>query len=110
MRDPLLIVTDDRPVPEKRLPDEAKLAWYGTPENPVPRSFEKLQGDVIRAFDDLHELRRKAHKDKDLILSELIATRRQLDRANLKIWLLSLIVSPFLGWLVGQFLHKAVSH
>lgn len=90
MRDPLLMLHEPQ-VPEQRLPDELKRKWYG---NLPP---EKLSCDVIRAFDDIHEMRKQARKDRDSLVTELIETRKKLEQANLKIWILSLIVSPIIA-------------
>jgi len=90
MRDPLLIVSDEQPVPEQRIPDEWRAKY-------LDRDISKLPTDVLHAFDDIHELRKQRRRDKDLIIAELIATRRRLKWAKRQIWIMSLLVSPILG-------------
>lgn len=78
VRDPLLIDNQGRRIPEE---------WR---RNYRHRSIDRLPDDLIVAFDRIHTLQ----KEKDEIQKELIETKRKLDRANLKIWIMSLIVSP----------------
>jgi hypothetical protein len=87
MFDRLYIQPTEPPLPEQRLPDELKHKWYGD------LGPKKLSLDVIRAFDDIHELRKQL-RNKSI---ELLETRRQLERANQKIWIMSLIVSPIIA-------------
>lgn len=91
MRDPLLITNF-----EPRIPDEWRAKY-------LDRAVNRLPADLIVAFDRIHKLQR----EKDLIQADLITaksdladTKRKLDRANLKIWFMSLIVSPLVTKLV----------
>ena len=93
MRDPLLIDANDQPLPDQRIPDHWRAKY-------LDRDVKKLPNDVIHAFDYIHELRKQRRKDKDVIIAELLSTRKRLRRANLKIWIMSLIVSPVIAELV----------
>lgn len=79
MRDPLFI--DEG---EKRIPDEWRSKYLNK---------AVLPKDMTIAFDRIHTLQR----DKDLLQSDLLNTRRELDGAKIKIWVLSLIVGPIVG-------------
>lgn len=81
MRDPLLIDPQGQ-----RIPDE----WR---RNFLLRPIERLPGDVLIAFDRIHTLQ----KEKDQLQSQLLETQGSLKQANLKIWIMSLIVSPILA-------------
>lgn len=91
----------DVPLPEERLSPEKKEQWYGE------RNHKQLIQDLITAFDEQHEIRKQQRKDRDLLVSALIDTQTRLDRANLKIWIMSLIVSPIIA-AVGKAMWNAI--
>lgn len=93
MRDPLLI--DEG---EKRIPDEWRRRY-------LKRSIAELPADVVKVFDRVWAVER----EKDKVAGELIETQRKLRQANLKIWVMSLIVSPLIGEGVKALLHWAFS-
>lgn len=77
-----------------RLPDE----WR---RNYLMRPLEKLPGDVTRAYDRIYTLER----EKDAVNGELLRAHRRLGWANLKIWILMLVVSgegAVIAWVVSR--------
>jgi hypothetical protein len=88
MRDPLLMLHEP-PVPDQRRPEELKRKWYG--KSAVRKSSRATSCGL---FDDVHEVRNQAREGRDSLVAELVETRKKLDQANLKIWIMSLIVSP----------------
>lgn len=93
MRDPLLIDEGD-----KRIPDEWRRRY-------LKRSIAELPADVVKAFDRLWAVER----EKDKVAGDLIETQFKLRQANLKIWVMSLIVSPLIGEGVKMLLHWALT-
>lgn len=86
MRDPLLI--DEG---EKRIPDEWRQRY-------LERPLKELPADVSKAFDRVWRVER----EKDRLRSDM---QHKLRRANLKIWLMGLIISPIVSELVKKLLH-----
>ncbi len=95
MRDPLLIDANDQPLPEQRIPNE----WREKYSNRDPR---QLALDVIKAFDENHELKKKQRKDQDLLVGKLLETQKRLRRAKLTIWLMGLVISPIVSALIRK--------
>lgn len=81
VKDPLLIDNQGRRIPEE---------WR---RNYRHRSIDRLPDDLIIAFDRIHTLQ----GEKDKIQSELLETKEKLRRANQRIWIMSLIVSPIVS-------------
>jgi len=104
MRDPLLI--DEG---EKRIPDEWRTSYRATyRETFENRAPEKVSKDLVAAFDKIAESFDRIaelQKEKNLLLSEVIVTKKKLRWANRNIWLMGLIVSPIVGELVKKLLH-----
>ncbi len=93
MRDPQLIDPA-----EPRIPDEWRRAYLNRP-------IERLPRDVTLAFDRLWTIER----EKDEMRGELLAAKDQLHWADLKIWILMLVVGgegAIIGWLVKDFLAR----
>lgn len=86
VRDPLLI--DEG---EKRIPDE----WRRRYEK---RAIDKLPADVTKAFDRVWQVER----EKDLLRSDM---QRKLRRANWKIWIMGLVISPIASEGVKKLMH-----
>ena len=95
MHDPLLIdpFRDDSVQP--RLPEEWRKQY-------LKRQVDRLPQDVTVAFDRV-EMRRR---ENNQLRQALLSTQKKLDRANLKIWVLSLLVGPLLEELVRFAIHK----
>jgi len=101
VRDPLLITNED-PIPEQRIPDRWKAKY-------MERSPHQLAVDVVRAFDQQHELRKLQRRDKDLIIGELVKTRRSLKWAKFQVWALTgatVAELSVIGWLFKAFLDR----
>lgn len=81
VKDPLLIDTQGRRIPEE---------WR---RNYRKRSVDRLPDDLIVAFDRIYTLQ----GEKDKIQAELLETKEKLRRANQRIWIMSLIVSPIVS-------------
>jgi hypothetical protein len=70
------------------------------------RPIKQLPGDVVQAFDQLHQQRREANT----MNRALIETQRKLGIADLKVWVLTLVVTgegAVIGWLVNKVLAHA---
>ena len=57
-------------------------------QNYSRRPIERLPGDVLVAFDKIHNLNR----EKDQLRADLESAKRKLSSANLKVWVLTLLV------------------
>jgi hypothetical protein len=100
-RDPLLIDANDQPLSEQRIPDEWRVN-YST------RDPRQLALDVIKAFDENHELKRQMRRDRDLLVAKLLDTRKHLWRSRVSMWAMGLIVSPILSALIMKLLHWVI--
>ena len=103
MRDPLLELPNDPPLPDKRLSEQKIEEWYRH------RPVYKLENDLIEAFNQLHEIRRRARSDADRLRQAVIDTRKQLQSAKLRIWILGGVAAAelsIIGWLVKAFLDR----
>jgi hypothetical protein len=81
-----------------RIPDAWRRAYLNRP-------IERLPKDVMVLF-DRHE---KLAREKDLVHAELIQAQRSLDKADIKIWILTVAFSAegcIIGWLVKEFLRR----
>jgi hypothetical protein len=108
VRDPLLI--DEG---EKIVPDE----WRSTYRREHRQSFltkfkkrtpDELSDDLIAAFDKFAETFDRIsdlQKEKNLLLSETIETKRKLKLAKWQIWIMGLVVSPIVSEFVKKLLH-----
>lgn len=94
MRDPLLIAQG-----EQRIPDEWRRKY--THE----RTLEQIRIDVTGLYDRNWTLRKK----NDELLASLLRAQKRLDAANLKIWIMSLIVSPIIGLILKAIWAKVFS-
>jgi hypothetical protein len=91
MQDPKLIDPN-----EPRIPDKWRRLY-------LQRPLDKLPADVTVLFDRQEKLSR----EKDLVQADLMEAQRRLSSADLKIWVLMLVVSgegAVIGWLVDAFL------
>lgn len=66
------------------------------------RAIDKLPGDLIIAFDRIHNLQR----EKEVLQAQLNEANRKLERANLRIWIMSLIVSPIAAAILRALWNK----
>ena len=78
MHDPKLI-----DVSERRIPEEWRRKY-------MKRPLESLPADVTLAFDRVWQVER----EKDQLRSDM---QEKLRRANLKIWVMGLIISPIVS-------------
>jgi hypothetical protein len=77
-----------------RLPEEWRKCY-------LVRPLERLPADVTQCFDRIHTLQR----EKDAINGALLRAHRQLGWANMKIWVLGLVVTgqgTVLIWMVNR--------
>jgi hypothetical protein len=98
MRDPKLIDFHQNPIPEQRIPDDWRAKY-------LDRDPQQLAYDVARAFDQQHELKKLQRKERDLLLSKYLETKKQLGKAKWMIWGMGLIVSPVISKIVTLILH-----
>ena len=70
-------------VNERRIPDEWRQKY-------LQRPLRELPADVIKAFDRVWQVER----EKDQLRSDM---QQKLRRANLKIWVMGLIISPIVS-------------
>ena len=73
------------------------------------RQASQLRVDLVRAFDQLFELKKKAHHDRALLRSALQRTSQELQREKIKTWILAAVVTgelTIIGWLVKAFLDR----
>jgi hypothetical protein len=78
----------------RRIPDEWRRTYRMRP-------LDKLPEDVTRSFDRIFLLER----EKDAINTALLKAQRRLGWANLKIWILMLVVSgegAVIAWVVTR--------
>lgn len=95
-RDPQLIDNLGNPIPLAERTEELRDFYRN-------RAIDKLPSDVTKAFDRLWQVER----EKDRLAAQLVNTQKKLRHANLKIWLLSLVVSPLASELVKALIRWA---
>lgn len=81
-----------------RIPDEWRRSYLNRP-------IERLPKDVMILFDRHVKLER----EKDLVHADLIEAQRRLGAADIKIWVLMLLIGgegAVIGWLVREFLAR----
>lgn len=91
-------MSDFNDQPQPRIPEE----WRRQYER---RSIEQLPGDVIKAFDRLHT----QHRELNTTNRALIETQSKLRIADLKVWVLMMIVTGE-GVVIGWLVKFAISH
>jgi hypothetical protein len=98
-RDPQLIDNLGYPIPLAERTEELRDFYR-------QRSIAQLPSDVTKAFDRLWQVER----EKDRLAAQLVGTQKKLRHANLKIWLLSLIVSPIVSEILKALFRLAYRH